>query len=61
MQYSKSRGWAALFAGLRPCLAATAVSQGLYFYFYSALRQAVVVSWFEGEAGWEGWGQRDGA
>ncbi|KAG2494995.1 hypothetical protein HYH03_006928 [Edaphochlamys debaryana] len=40
--YSEERGWPALFAGLRPCLAATAVSNLVYFYIYSALRQAVV-------------------
>ncbi|GLI67069.1 hypothetical protein VaNZ11_011263 [Volvox africanus] len=40
--YSVSRGWRSLFAGLQPCLAATAISQAVYFYLYSALRQAVV-------------------
>ncbi|GLC34242.1 hypothetical protein PLESTB_001607100 [Pleodorina starrii] len=40
--YSESRGWRSLFAGLKPCLAATAVSQAVYFYLYSALRQAIV-------------------
>ncbi|EFJ47224.1 hypothetical protein VOLCADRAFT_44148, partial [Volvox carteri f. nagariensis] len=45
-QYSESRGWRSLFAGLQPCLAATAISQAVYFYLYSALRQAIVVSCF---------------
>ncbi|KAG2434409.1 hypothetical protein HYH02_012421 [Chlamydomonas schloesseri] len=40
--YSESRGWRSLFAGLRPCLAATAISQAVYFYLYSALRQGIV-------------------
>ncbi|KAG2429786.1 hypothetical protein HXX76_010570 [Chlamydomonas incerta] len=40
--YSESRGWRSLFAGLRPCLAATAISQAVYFYLYSALRQTIV-------------------
>jgi adenine nucleotide transporter 17 len=40
--YSRAKGWAALFGGVRPCLAATAVSQAAYFYLYSALRHAVV-------------------
>ncbi|GAX85544.1 hypothetical protein CEUSTIGMA_g12959.t1 [Chlamydomonas eustigma] len=40
--YGKKKGWSALFAGLRPTLAATAISQGVYFYLYSVLRQAVV-------------------
>ncbi|GIL85051.1 hypothetical protein Vretimale_9925 [Volvox reticuliferus] len=40
--YSVSRGWRSLFAGLQPCLAATATSQAVYFYLYSALRQAIV-------------------
>lgn len=43
-QYSKTKGWGALYAGIKPCIAATAVSQGLYFYLYSAIRKAVVVS-----------------
>ncbi|GFR51480.1 hypothetical protein Agub_g13890, partial [Astrephomene gubernaculifera] len=40
--YAESRGLRALFAGLRPCLAATAISQAVYFYLYSSLRQAIV-------------------
>ena len=46
--YGRTKGWPALFAGLRPCLAATAISQGVYFYLYSASRQAAVVSTQEG-------------
>ncbi len=42
-QYSSTKGWSALFAGLKPCLAATGISQAVYFYLYSAFRQAVVV------------------
>lgn len=37
-----SRGWTALYAGLRPSLLGTAVSQGVYFYLYSLLRDAAV-------------------
>ncbi|KAG1661494.1 hypothetical protein FOA52_010209 [Chlamydomonas sp. UWO 241] len=40
--YSRDKGWAALFGGVRPCLAATAVSQAAYFFLYSSLRHAVV-------------------
>ena len=37
-----SHGWRSLFAGLRPSLLGTAVSQGVYFYLYSLLRDAAV-------------------
>ncbi|PNH11325.1 Mitochondrial substrate carrier family protein Q [Tetrabaena socialis] len=40
--YSESRGWRTFFGGLQPCLAATAVSQAIYFYLYSKLRQGAV-------------------
>ena len=43
-QFSSTKGWPALFAGLKPCLAATAISQGVYFYLYSTLREMVAVS-----------------
>eukprot|EP00798_Chlamydomonas_sp_ICE-L_P019102 gene19102-25706_t len=36
-----TKGWAAMFPGVFPCLAATAISQGVYFYLYSSIRQAV--------------------
>lgn len=55
LQYSESRGVRALFAGVKPCLAATAISQAVYFYLYSALRQAVVVG-AEGSGGAGGGG-----
>jgi adenine nucleotide transporter 17 len=35
-------GWHSLFAGLQPAVAATAVSQGIYFSAYAALRRAAV-------------------
>jgi hypothetical protein len=44
MQYARSRGWRALFAGLKPSVIGTATSQGIYFYVYSWLRQMAVVS-----------------
>lgn len=44
MQYAHSRGWRALFAGLKPSVIGTATSQGIYFYVYSWLRQMAVVS-----------------
>lgn len=40
--YSQTKGWGALYAGIKPCLVATGASQGVYFYLYSAIRQAVV-------------------
>ncbi len=40
--HSELKGWAALYGGLKPNLVATTISQGLYFYIYSALRTVVV-------------------
>jgi hypothetical protein len=42
--FCRQHSWRALFAGLRPAIAATAVSQGIYFTVYSILRQLAVVS-----------------
>ncbi|BDA49053.1 Peroxisomal membrane protein PMP34 [Coccomyxa sp. Obi] len=38
----RESGWTALFQGLQASLLGTAVSQGVYFYFYSLLRQFFV-------------------
>lgn len=38
----KTSGWASLFAGLSASLVGTTISQGVYFYLYSLLRQAAV-------------------
>ncbi|KAK9827375.1 hypothetical protein WJX81_003723 [Elliptochloris bilobata] len=35
-------GWRGLFNGLQPSLVGTAVSQGVYFYLYSVLRQLAI-------------------
>ena len=35
-------GWTGLYRGLKPSLLGTTVSQGIYFYLYSLLRQAAV-------------------
>ncbi|KAF5829311.1 mitochondrial carrier domain-containing protein [Dunaliella salina] len=40
--YSTTIGWAPLYAGFLPALGATALSQALYFYLYSAARQLIV-------------------
>jgi len=55
--YSRTKGWGALYAGIKPCIAATAVSQGVYFYLYSAIRQAVVAHQRAKRAGSSGGGQ----
>ena len=41
-QAVKSVGVKGLFSGLQPALLGTAVSQGVYFYFYSLLRDLAV-------------------
>jgi hypothetical protein len=41
--FCREHSWRALFAGLRPAVAATAASQGIYFTVYSTLRQMAVV------------------
>lgn len=38
----RTSGWGSLFSGLSASLVGTTVSQGVYFYLYSLLRQAVV-------------------
>ena len=38
----RTSGWSALFPGLGAALVGTTVSQGIYFYLYSLLRQAAV-------------------
>ncbi len=43
LQYSTTVGWSSLYAGFLPALGATALSQALYFYLYSAARQVIVV------------------
>lgn len=40
--FCREHSWRALFAGLRPAVAATAASQGIYFTVYSVLRQMAV-------------------
>lgn len=42
--FAREHSWRALFAGLKPAVAATAASQGIYFTVYSVLRQLAVVS-----------------
>jgi len=37
-----ARGWGGLYAGLKPSLLGTAVSQGVFFYLYSALRDIAI-------------------
>ncbi len=41
-QLKRLHGWRELFAGLQPSLAGTAMSQGVYFFLYSTLRQQAV-------------------
>lgn len=41
-EHAARYGWRSLFAGLQPAVAATAVSQGIYFSAYAALRRAAV-------------------
>ena len=41
-QVIKESGWRGLFQGLQASLLGTAVSQGVYFYLYSLLRQFFV-------------------
>lgn len=38
----REHGWTGLYRGLQASLLGTAVSQGIYFYFYSQLRQLAV-------------------
>lgn len=40
--FCREHSWRTLFAGLRPAVAATAASQGIYFTVYSTLRQLAV-------------------
>eukprot|EP00879_Flechtneria_rotunda_P002893 GHRR01003109.1.p1 GENE.GHRR01003109.1~~GHRR01003109.1.p1 ORF type:complete len:345 (+),score=94.33 GHRR01003109.1:315-1349(+) len=40
--YAREHSWRALFAGLKPAVAATAASQGVYHTVYSALRRMAV-------------------
>lgn len=42
VQICRDCGVRGLFRGIEPALLGTAVSQGIYFYFYSGLRQAAV-------------------
>lgn len=42
VQTVKRVGVRGLFSGLQPALLGTAVSQGVYFYFYSLLRELAV-------------------
>ena len=41
-QVISQSGWTGLYRGLKPSLLGTTVSQGIYFYLYSILRQAAV-------------------
>lgn len=41
-QVIQESGWRGLFNGLQASLLGTAVSQGVYFYFYSVLRQLAI-------------------
>ncbi len=41
-QVLQESGWRGLFNGLQASLLGTAVSQGVYFYFYSVLRQLAI-------------------
>ena len=47
----KSDGWGPLFAGIGPTLSATAISQGVYFWLYSKLRQATASNLLLGDGG----------
>ena len=38
VQIISKYGWTGLYRGLEPALLGTAISQGVYFYFYSSLR-----------------------
>ena len=38
LQIISKYGWTGLYRGLEPALLGTAISQGVYFYFYSSLR-----------------------
>lgn len=42
LQIVSQNGWTGLYKGLKPSLLGTTVSQGIYFYLYSILRQAAV-------------------
>eukprot|EP00891_Asterochloris_glomerata_P008839 jgi/Astpho2/8839/fgenesh1_pm.00129_%23_9_t len=42
LQIISKYGWTGLYRGLEPALLGTAISQGVYFYFYSSLRQMAV-------------------
>lgn len=42
LQILSQSGWTGLYKGLKPSLLGTTVSQGIYFYLYSLLRQAAV-------------------
>ena len=42
VQVVREHGWTGLYRGLQASLLGTAVSQGIYFYFYSQLRQLAV-------------------
>ena len=42
MQIISQSGWTGLYRGLKPSLLGTTISQGVYFYLYSILRQAAV-------------------
>ena len=42
LQIVSQTGWTGLYKGLKPSLLGTTVSQGIYFYMYSILRQAAV-------------------
>ncbi|KAI8471783.1 MAG: mitochondrial carrier [Monoraphidium minutum] len=44
IHHSRDKGWRSLYAGLKPSVFATATSQGIYFYVYSALRGATVTA-----------------
>eukprot|EP00775_Hariotina_reticulata_P011406 gene11406-11554_t len=42
IEFTRQHSWRALFAGLKPAVAATAASQGIYHTVYSVLRQWAV-------------------
>ncbi|GJN30760.1 hypothetical protein PR202_gb19096 [Eleusine coracana subsp. coracana] len=41
LQLIQTEGWGGLYSGLKPSLAGTAASQGIYYYFYQILKNRV--------------------
>ncbi|XP_062216333.1 peroxisomal nicotinamide adenine dinucleotide carrier-like [Phragmites australis] len=41
LQLIQTEGWGGLYSGLKPSLAGTAASQGIYYYFYQLLKNKI--------------------